>query len=89
VLKNWALTAERWASSLIHQKEAYKRVLAPYIGDGSPTTQTMWLDELTEWPGLTKCVTTPGSHFGLLTEYVTQTAQTIRYLVDNVEATIG
>jgi hypothetical protein len=47
VLKNWALTAERWASSLIHQKEAYKLVLAPYIGDGSPTTQTMWLDELT------------------------------------------
>ena len=36
-----------------------------------------------QWPGLAECVATPGSHFGLLTEYVMQTAQTISGLLDN------
>ncbi|MDX3311254.1 SDR family NAD(P)-dependent oxidoreductase [Streptomyces sp. ME08-AFT2] len=39
------------------------------------------------WPGLTSRTTTPGSHFGLLTEYVCDTARTLTGLLGTDPAT--
>lgn len=85
-----SLTAMAWHLDLFGLKWTPNILEAPLLliqaADQLPSVPiNKWAKE---WPGLTECITTPGSHFGLLTEYVTQTAQTISKLLENVDATI-
>jgi hypothetical protein len=56
-------------------KEWDKVVLAPYIGDGSPITQTMWIDELRIYDGVPGGDTTPPSTPTSLTATAVSTSQ--------------